>query len=44
MELINNTSAITKSIEMKSLNKEILKYIAPYFYLNKNDDVKAIEE
>jgi hypothetical protein len=44
MELINHTSAITKSIEMNSLNKDVLKYIAPYFYLNKNDDVKTIEE
>jgi hypothetical protein len=43
IEMVNHTSAILKMIELESLNKDILRYIAPYFYLNKNDD-KIVNE
>jgi len=36
IELVNVTAKILKIIETESLNNDVLKYIAPYFYLNKN--------
>lgn len=35
IEVVNITSAILKIIELHALNKDISRYIAPYFYIDK---------
>ena len=39
MKKLTNATYILKNIEDKILSEEILKYITPHFYLNKNDDL-----
>ena len=36
IEKNNMTAAIKKSIQIKKLNDEILRYLAPHFFLEKN--------